>query len=215
MIIIKQPEFENDDYLFRINSALLPRAEEAFSFLKKIDPSSADYIVVGDKHAILGAGVENSFYYNNVVIHQCYARFKTYEDFINSVVRSYEYRHKNIPSVLVTLITQIRTVIERANHIIRFHNEPEFLQEELAINGYDIIVAFIQLTIGNIEDLEDRMQDYTQNALDDYEGTQLEIETQPTIRNRTTRRTVAHSISNFARALAARARTLTRRTQNY
>jgi len=48
------------------------------------DPSSADYIVVGDKHAILGTGVENSFYYNNVVIHQCYARFKTYEDFINS-----------------------------------------------------------------------------------------------------------------------------------
>ena len=48
------------------------------------DPSSADYIVVGDKHAILGAGVENSFYYNNVIIHQCYARFKTYEDFINS-----------------------------------------------------------------------------------------------------------------------------------
>ena len=48
------------------------------------DPSSADYIVVGDKHAILGAGVENSFYYNNVVINQCYARFKTYEDFIDS-----------------------------------------------------------------------------------------------------------------------------------
>ena len=48
------------------------------------DPSSADYIVVGDKHVILGAGVENSFYYNNVYIHQCYARFKTYEDFINS-----------------------------------------------------------------------------------------------------------------------------------
>ena len=34
-------------------------------------------------------------------------------------------------------------------------NEPEFLQEELAMNGYDIIVAFIELTIGNIEDLED------------------------------------------------------------
>ena len=140
-------------------------------------------------------------------------KVREYEDFINSVVTSYEYRHKNIPSVLVTLITQIRTVIERANHIIRFRNEPEFLQEELATNGYDIIVAFIQLTIGNIEDLEDRMRDYTQNALDDYEGTQLEIETQPAIRNRTTRRTVAHSISNFARALAARARTLTRRTR--
>lgn len=82
-----------------------------------------------------------------------------YEDFINSVYT--EYRHKNIPSVLLNLITQIRTVIERINHIIRFHNEPEFLQEELALNGYDIIVAFIELTIGNIEDLEVRMQDYT------------------------------------------------------
>lgn len=140
-------------------------------------------------------------------------KVREYEDFINRV--NTEYRHKNIPSVLLTLITQIRTVIERSNHIIRFHNEPEFLQEELAINDYDIIVAFIELTIENIEDLEECIQDYTQNALDDYEGTQLEIETQPAIRNITTRRTFAHSISNFARALSAIARTLTRRTRNY
>jgi hypothetical protein len=48
------------------------------------DPSSADYIVVGDKHNILGVGVENSFYYNNVSIKQCFERFATYEDFIES-----------------------------------------------------------------------------------------------------------------------------------
>ena len=47
------------------------------------DPST-DYIVVGQKHAILGAQVENSFYYNNVMVKQCFARFATYEDFIKS-----------------------------------------------------------------------------------------------------------------------------------
>ena len=47
------------------------------------DPST-DYIVVGQKHSILGAQVENSFYYNNVSVKQCFGRFATYEDFINS-----------------------------------------------------------------------------------------------------------------------------------
>ena len=47
------------------------------------DPST-DYIVVGQKHNILGVGVENSFYYNNVAVKQCFGRFATYEDFIKS-----------------------------------------------------------------------------------------------------------------------------------
>ena len=47
------------------------------------DPST-DYIVVGQKHNILGVQVENSFYYNNVSVKQCFGRFATYEDFIKS-----------------------------------------------------------------------------------------------------------------------------------
>lgn len=47
------------------------------------DPST-DYVVVGQKHKILGAQVENSFYYNNVFVKQCFGRFATYEDFIKS-----------------------------------------------------------------------------------------------------------------------------------
>jgi len=47
------------------------------------DPST-DYIVVGQKHAILGSQVENSFYYNNVSVKHCFGRFATYEDFIKS-----------------------------------------------------------------------------------------------------------------------------------
>jgi hypothetical protein len=47
------------------------------------DPST-DYIVVGQKYNILGVQVENSFYYNNVAVKQCFGRFATYEDFIKS-----------------------------------------------------------------------------------------------------------------------------------
>ena len=138
-------------------------------------------------------------------------KVRQYKAFINSVFTSYEYRRKNIPSVLLTMITQIRTVLERVNHIIRFYNEPGFLQRELAVNGYNDIVAFIALTQRNIIDLDANMQYYTQNALDDYKGAQLGIETQPNMRNTTTRRTDA--IVRPPRT--ERARALTRRTRSY
>jgi hypothetical protein len=109
------------------------------------------------------------------------------------------------------MITQIRTVLERVNHIIRFYNEPGFLQRELAVNGYNDIVAFIALTQRNIIDLDANMQYYTQNALDDYKGAQLGIETQPNMRNTTTRKTDA--IVRPPRT--ERARALTRRTRSY
>jgi len=138
-------------------------------------------------------------------------KVRQYKAFINSVFTSYEYRRKNIPSILLTMITQIRTVLERVNHIIRFYNEPGFLQRELAANGYNDIVAFIVLTQRNIIDLDANMQYYTQNALDDYKGAQLGIETQPNMRNNTTRRTDA--IVRPPRT--ARAQALTRRIRSY
>jgi hypothetical protein len=137
-------------------------------------------------------------------------KVRQYKAFINSVYTSYEYRRKNIPSVLLTMITQINLVLEEVNHLIRFHNEAGFLQRELAENGYNDIVDFIGLIIGNMEDLENNMQIYTQNALADYRGAQLGIETQPAIRNRTTRYTDA--IVRPART--TRAQALTRRIRS-
>jgi hypothetical protein len=138
-------------------------------------------------------------------------KVRQYKAFINSVFTSYEYRRKNIPSVLLTMITQINLVLEEVNHLIRFHNEAGFLQRELAENGYNDIVDFIGLIIGNMEDLENNMRNYTQSALDDYQGAQLGIETQPNMRNTTTRRTDA--IVRPPRT--ERARALTRRTRSY
>jgi hypothetical protein len=138
-------------------------------------------------------------------------KVRQYKSFINSVFTSYEYRRKNIPSILLTMITQIRTVLERVNHLLRLYNEPGFLQRELAVNGYNDIVAFIALTQRNIIDIDANMQYYTQNALDDYKGAQLGIETQPNMRNSTTRRTDA--IVRPPRT--ARAQALTRRIRSY
>ena len=137
-------------------------------------------------------------------------KVRQYKAFINSVFTSYEYRRKNIPSVLLTMITQINLVLEEVNHLIRFHNEAGFLQRELAENGYNDIVDFIGLIIDNMEDLENNMRDYTQNALADYRGAQLGIETQPNMRNRTTQYTDA--IVRPART--TRAQALTRRIRS-
>ncbi len=95
--------------------------------------------------------------------------------------------------------------------MLRFHNEPAFLEAELARHGFNDIVTFIDLTITNMEEVEQRMQHYTQNALDDYRGSQLGVETQPAIRNRTSRRTDA--IVRPPRT--TRARALTRRTRSF
>ena len=134
-----------------------------------------------------------------------------YKAFINSVSTSYEYNHKHIPIVLLRLITQVHTVLERVNHLLRFHNEPAFLEDELARNGFNDIGTFIDLTLTNMEEVEQRMQHYTQTALDDYKGAQLGIEMRPAIRNNTNRRTDA--IVRPPRT--TRARALTRRTRSF
>lgn len=135
---------------------------------------------------------------------------RQYKAFINSVTTSYEYNSKNIPSILLTMITQTRTVLERVIHLIRFHTESAFLEAELARNGYNDIATFIELTLTNMEELEDNMRDYTSSALADYRGAQLGVETQPGMRNRTTRNTDA--IVRPGRT--QRAQALTRKTRS-
>ena len=138
-------------------------------------------------------------------------KVRQYEAFINSVITSYEYNQKNIPVVLLRLISQMRTVLERLNHLIRLRTEQGFLQAELGRNGYNDMVTFIELTITNIEDIEEHMQHYTQSVLDDYRGAQLGVETRPAIRNYTNRRTdaiVRPPSSERARALTRRTRSI-------
>lgn len=164
------------------------------------------------------AAIEATLIQNHAQLAQSIARIapilvlksRQYKAFINSITTSYEYKRKNIPSILLTMLAQSSTVLQRVNHLLRFHNEPGFLQAELGSRGLNAISAFIELTLTSMEELEDTMRDYTQNALADYRGAQLGIETQPNMRNRTTRYTDA--IVRPART--TRAQALTRRIRS-
>jgi len=165
------------------------------------------------------ASIEATLIQNHARLAQSIARIvpilvlksRQYKAFINSVTTSYEYKRKNIPSILLTMLAQSNTVLQRVNHLLRFHNEPGFLQAELGRHGVNAIVAFIELTLTSMEELEETMNDYTQNALADYRGAQLGIETQPNMRNRTTRNTDA--IVRPPRTIRAQA--LTRRIRSF
>jgi DNA integrity scanning protein DisA with diadenylate cyclase activity len=169
-------------------------------------------------HELL-ASIEATLIQNHARLAQSIARIvpilvlksRQYKTFINSVTTSYEYKRKNIPSILLTMLAQSNTVLQRVNHLLRFHNEPGFLQAELGRHGVNAISAFIELTLTSMEELEETMSDYTQNALADYRGAQLGIETQPNMRNTTTRRTDA--IVRPGRT--TRAQALTRRTRSF
>jgi hypothetical protein len=164
------------------------------------------------------ASIEATLIQNHAQLAQSLARIapvlvlksRQYKAFINSITTSYEYKRKNIPSILLTMLTQSSTVLQRVNHLLRFHNEPGFLQAELGRRGANAISAFIELTLTSMEALELTMRDYIHNALDDYRGAQLGIETQPNMRNRTTRYTDA--IVRPART--TRAQALTRRIRS-
>ena len=174
----------------------MPKTHKKKQYAKKTK-AKAGYVSASTRAML--ASLEARLTQNIAQVRQSIARIfpilvlksRQYKAFINSVITSYEYNRKKIPIVLLRLITQIQTVLERVNHLLRFHNEPAFLEAELGRNGYNDIVTFIGLTITNMEDVEDNMQRYTQHSLDDYRGAQLGVETQPAIRNRTNRRTDA------------------------
>ena len=100
-------------------------------------------------------------------------------------------RRKNIPHAMLTILSEISIVSRRVNHLIKCHDEHGILQDELERNGVNDMQAFIILTRRNIDDLDQQMRVYTQDALDDYRGAEMGIETRPTMRNSTTRRTDA------------------------
>jgi hypothetical protein len=49
------------------------------------DPTCS-YVVLGENHEAIGAGVTNSFYHSNAVTHNAFARYRTLEEFVNSNV---------------------------------------------------------------------------------------------------------------------------------
>jgi hypothetical protein len=61
MNILKEPEFENDDYLIRLDPAQIPTGTKAYDLLKKIDPSLAEYYAAKSRAFLLQDTTPNIF----------------------------------------------------------------------------------------------------------------------------------------------------------
>ena len=111
--------------------------------------------------------------------------------FVNSVNTTYEFNTRNTPNVLLQILPQVTNVLIRIRHILRFHNDPQFLQAEFREVGFIALRTFILNTIGETRRIHNIIGDYRANMVADYNMAQIGVETQPNMRNYTTRRTDA------------------------
>ena len=111
--------------------------------------------------------------------------------FINSVNTSYEFNTRNTPDILLQMLPEINNVLIRIRHILRFRNEPQFLEAEFREVGYFALRIFILNTIGEARRIHSVIGNYRANMVADYNMAQIGVETQPGLRNYTTRRTDA------------------------
>lgn len=131
--------------------------------------------------------------------------------FVNNVNTSYEFNTRNTPRVLLQILPQVNNVLMRIRHILRFHNEPQFLRAEFREVGFFPLRTFLLNTIVEGRRIDTMLADYRANMVVDYNmAAQYGIETQPDMRNTTTHRTDAI----IRPPNPERTRALTRRTRS-
>ena len=111
--------------------------------------------------------------------------------FVNSVNTAYEFNTRNTPDVLLQILPEVNDVLIRIRHILRFRNEPQFLQAEFREVGYFPLRIFILNTIGDTRRIHSIIGHYRANMVADYNMAQIGVESQPALRNYTIRRTDA------------------------
>ena len=102
---------------------------------------------------------------------------------INIVRTNYEFNdEQNMLPLLNDTLTKVR-------RIVRFYNDPQFLQEQLKERGFERLKNEIMATISRLTNVRNLIRKYVTNeSLDDYRMSQLGVELQPSLRNTTTRR---------------------------
>lgn len=111
--------------------------------------------------------------------------------FVNSINTSYEFNTRNTPDVLLQMLPEVNNVLMRIRHILRFRNEPQFLEAEFREVGYFALRTFILNTIGDTRRIHSIIVHYRANMVADYNMAQIGVESQPALRNHTIRRTDA------------------------
>ena len=131
--------------------------------------------------------------------------------FVTSVNTTYEFNTRNTPDVLLQILPEVNDALIRIRHILRFHNEPQFLQAEFREVGFIALRTFLVNTIQRARRIHNIIGHYRANMVADYNMAQIGVESQPALRNYTIRRTDAIvRPPRTTRSLA-----LTRRTRSY
>lgn len=132
------------------------------------------------------------------------------DHFINSVNTTYEFDDKKTPGYLLNIKPNAMIASQQIKILSKLKRDPKFLNTMIKRVGYDDLEQTLIFSIQNIRDSFVKILKFKDIAIDDYRGAQLGIETQPLVRNITTRR--VDSVIRPPRT--TRSQAITRRTRS-
>ena len=125
---------------------------------------------------------------NAITIRELEMFLTVIEHFVNSVNTTYEFNDKKTPGYLLNVKPMAETAIRQAKMLLGLKMNPEALTTMFNRVGYNNLAITIVTSINNIRNTIVAIQGFRNIAVDDYRGAELGIETQPQVRNTTTRR---------------------------
>ena len=125
---------------------------------------------------------------NIILTHELEMFLTVFEHFVDSVNTTYEFDDMKTPGYLLNVKPMAETAIRQAKMLYGLKMNPEALKTMFDRVGYNNLAITIVTSINNIRNTIVAIQGFRNIAVDDYRGAQLGIETQPQVRNTTTRR---------------------------
>ena len=110
------------------------------------------------------------------------------EHFVNSVNTTYEFDNKKTPGHLLIIKPMAERAIRQSNMLLGIKMNPEALNTMFNRVGYNNLAITIENSVEHIRNTVGAISRFRSMAIDDYRGAELGIETQPRVRNTTTRR---------------------------
>lgn len=125
--------------------------------------------------------------------------------FIDSINTTYEFDDKKTPGYLLNIKPMVKDAIRQSNMLLGLKRNDDLLKEMFKKAGYNKLCITIVTSIHNIRNSIVLIQNYKDIVLNDYRGAELGVETQPSVRNTTSRR--VDSIIRLPRTIRAQAMT--------
>ena len=113
---------------------------------------------------------------------------QSFDFFINSTTTSYEFDEKKIPGIILDIQPDIKRGSQAAKFLIDLKENQDKLKLLFKRVGYNNIIITINTMFSRLQMAVVSIQNFKSFAIDDYRASQLGIETEPGVRNTSTRR---------------------------